>query len=207
MTTPHVFTFPVRRPGFITAAVFSGDSDRLDLELQYIDADGTTRAFVLPCTRNPDDPGDPGAICLPSNKTITNLHETAIIASLRMATMISGAIPGSAEWMTAFVEALDKPNLQTAIGNVKVVSLEQTTDVLLQVSVQKTSGGPIRVIDTDYGELGTYSFMPSTQLRCVAGAIEAQYPSYVHDPMNGSVLTESQKANILAYVSSLEPWI
>jgi len=207
MTTPAVHEFPVRRPGFISLAQFTGNDDRLDLELQFTDETGTGRTKALACTRNPADPGDPGVICLPNSKTISDLNETALIAHIRMATLISGTIPGSQEWQDAFMTAIDKPNLQTAIGNVKIVSVQQMTDIVLQVSVQKTSGGPIRVLDTDYGELGQYTFAPITQLLVVAGAIEAQYPTYIHDPQNGSILTTSQKANIVAYVMALEPWI
>lgn len=210
MPAPVIHTFPVRRPGFISAAVFEGSDDALNLNLTYPRTDGMgDTSFILRCCRNPDnDPDLAGHICLPSSKDINYLSQDALIAHIRMAALIAGVVPGSQEWMDSYqADLLGSTNLQTAIGNVKVTAFEAVDADLCRISVQKTSGGPVRVIDTDYGELGVYTYAPETQLHIVGGAIEKQFPSYVHNPAGGTTLSSSQKSAIVDYVLSLEPWI
>jgi hypothetical protein len=49
-------------------------------------------------------------------------------------------------------------------------------------------------------------FVPDTQLLVVPGAIEKQFPTYVHDYPN-TILSEQQRADIVAYVLAIAPWI
>ena len=208
MPTPVVYSRPIKRPGFISGAQFTGDNDRLDLELQYTDSSGIPRTLVLPCCRNPDDAQDPGAICLPSSKGINDLKQDALISHLRMSTFITGFLPGSTEWIDAFMSESEASHIQTAIGTVRVLRFEPQDDQIVHVIVAKSGSLSIeRTLVTDYSELSNYSFAPGTQLLCVAGAIEKQFPSYVHFPSSGQVLSTNQKSDIVSYVQTLDQWI
>lgn len=202
MAIPVIYPYPIKRPGFIEQAVWIGPDDDLSLEVRYRDTSDNLQTVPLPCSSG----GQLGKICLPSSATINDISRDTLIAHLRMSTLISGSIPGSAEWTDAFVNQADTNNLQTAIGNVKVTAIDVVDQQLLDVTLQKTSGGPTVVVRTDYNELGTYAFAPSTQLYCVAGAIEKQFPTYVHDYPDAT-LSQAQKDAIADYVVALEQWI
>ena len=203
MPIPIIYPFPIKRPAFIEQAVWLGSDDDLSLELRYRDTSNQIQSIALSTT----NPTTQGKICLPNTADITWLTRDTLISHLRMATMISQAIPGAKEWTDAFILGQIVQNMQTAIGTVKVVSLEEIDQQLLDVTLQKaTGGGASVVIRTDYNELGTYSFAPITQLLCVAGAIEKQFSNYVHD-YPGTVLSAQQKSDIESYVLTLWQWI
>ena len=55
-------------------------------------------------------------------------------------------------------------------------------------------------------ELTNYSFVPSTQLRVIAGAVKAAFPNYVHDFPNDS-LSPAQRQDVIDYVTGLQIWV
>lgn len=205
MPTPVIHEFPVKRPGFITAASWLGGPQDMVLRLEYIGAGGQGGMVSL-ATKGEN----PGEICLPTSSDLATLGGATrardiLIAHARMACMIAGhAIPGSIEFDEAIASG-QLANLQTALGTVKVVAARAIDDVNCQLDFRKGTG-PIFTVDTSYAEVNRYSFDPSTQLLVVAGAVEKEFPTYVHDYPNVQ-LTEAQKDAIAAYVLTLEPWI
>lgn len=204
MPTPVNYGYPVKRPGLITQARFIGADDDLSLQITFTNDQGLPQAISLPCTAN----GVYGKICLPTTANITHIDRDAIIASVRMATMVGRAIPGSAEWTAALTsEQEGSMDLQLALGNGKVKELRILSDTQLEIDVvKKGTTSPVQTIQTYFQELGSYVFTPDTQMHCVAGAIEKQYPTYVHDYPT-QVLTAQQKADIEAYVVTLALWV
>lgn len=206
MPIPVVHPFPVRRPNFIVSATWVGTDEDLTLEVGYFDQGGIPRSVVFE-TRNVSE-GRTGEICLPTSNDVADLGPNArdiLVAHLRMACMVAGlAVPGSKEFTDALLQA-DSNNLQTAVGTVKVTAVAPVDDQCVDIEFQK-SPGPKRTYRIDHGELNQYVFVPQTQLRVVGGAVEKQYPNAVHD-YPGTVLTETEKANIASYVLTLAPWI
>lgn len=203
MPVPAQYGYPVQRPGVITAAQWTGGDSNLQLQLTYVNEFGNLQVFSLKTT-NTSGVGD---ICLPTGKTIQDIDRDAIVASVRMMTFISGMIPGSKEWLDAMTTGQDTMNFQLAIGNAKVKEVRIVSDVQVDLDMVKAgTSSPIQTVVTDFNELGTYTFAPDTQLRCAAGAIEKQYPTYVHDYPT-TVLTQQQRDDIVAYVTQLKLWV
>lgn len=209
MAIPFNYGYPVLRPGVVVDASFQGSDANLNLNIVYYNEFGATEAFVMPCCSVAHGMG---LICLPSSATIQDVNRDAIVASVRMATLISSMIPGSSEWNDAITtdggllnETMD---FQMSIGNVKVKTLRVVTDSHVELDmVKKGTTSPVQTIVTDYDELGRYTFAPDAQLHCVAGAIEKQFPTYVHDPANNVLLTQARKDEIVAYVKTLVLWV
>jgi hypothetical protein len=207
MPAPVVYDYPVRRPGFISSATWNGtfSDSSMSLNLHYTDATGTPTQLSLFTL------GETNAVlCLPNSKTIADISDDLIIAHVRMMGMITGVTPGSTEWSEAVIGSgvLDAKNFQTPVGDVKVTEVTLVSDVVIDIEVQKVSGGAKRTVRTSFSELSTYSFAPSTQLLVVAGSVRKQFPSgYFHDPANSVRLTQAKMDDIAAYVASLQPWI
>lgn len=207
MPTPMVLEYPIKRPGFITNAYWLGlpTDPEISLVLEYVDAQGNANQTVLYTT-----PVAIASLCLPHTlKTVADLSDDVYIAHVRMAGMVSGAIPGSEEYNNAIKGdgLLGARYFQTPIGDVKVTDIQMIYPSNVQMTFQKTGGGPTHVVVTDVADLSTYSFTPSTQLITVAGAIKKQYPTYIHDAATGKFLTQTQMDTIAAYVMGIEPWI
>lgn len=203
MATPINYGFPARRPGIITAANFLGPDDDLALQVEYTNPLGIP-AIISFSTRNA---GAVGEICLPTTATINDLTRDAIIASVRMALFLGSHKPWTAEALSAFVNQEQGQNFQLAIGKCTIVATRfGANDSDLQFDIRKSSGGAVRTISTTIDEIARYTMAPSTQLRVIAGAIEAQFTSYVHDHPNVA-LTSQQKADIASYVLTLAPWV
>jgi hypothetical protein len=203
MPVPAQYGYPVKRPGLIVAAQWTGPDSNLKLQVTYVNEFGNLQVFLLSTT----NAGAVGDICLPTGKTIQDINRDAIIASVRMATFISKHIPGSKEWLDAMTTGQDTMNFQMAIGNVKIKEARIISDVQVELDMVKAgTSTPVQTVVTDFGELGTYTFAPDTQVRCAAGAIEKEYPSYIHDYPT-QVLTQAQKDDIIAYVLTLPLWV
>lgn len=203
MPMPVQYGYPVKRPGIISDASWQGPDSNLSLQLTYTNEFGNLQAFLL-LAGNASRTGD---LCLPNGKTIQDINRDALIASIRMATFIGSVIPGSKEWLDAMTTGQDTMNFQTALGNVKIKEIRIISDVQVELDMVKAgTSTPIQTIVTDFSEIGTYSFAPDTQLRCAAGAIEKQFASYVHD-YPGTVLSQSQKDDVAAYVKTLALWV
>lgn len=206
MATPTIYTYPVKRPGFIQTAVWSGDDAHLILTITYTDVGNVARSMQFE-TRNVGD-ATPGVICLPTSTDLNNLGPRArdtLVAHTRMACMVAGlAVPGSKEFSDAFTATLESINLQTALGTVKVTNVDIIDDQNVTLTF-KCGTGPDYNVEVDHTELNNYVFAPETQLFIIPGAVKKQY-SYVHNYPT-TVLTQTQKDNIAAYVLALEPWI
>lgn len=207
MSGPVIHPFPVKRPGFIKSADWLGDDAHLTLRVTYEDIGGILRSLQFR-TRNLGD-GEKGDVCLPASTDLVNLGVRArdvLIAHTRMACMIAGlAVPGSQEFTNAFTAQEGSINLQTSLGTVKVTAVEIVDDQNVKLTFKQGSGPAYDVV-CDHGELNRYSFAPDTQLLVLPGAVKKQFPSYVHE-WGGSLLNDAKKAEILAYVLTLEPWI
>lgn len=208
MGSPLIHSFPVKRPGFITQAQWIGDDDDLSLQLSYTDVGGVGKAMSLD-TQNAERKGE---ICLPTSNDVADLAaddgriRDILAAHVRMSVLCKGhAVPGSVEFSDAVLDHQESNHLQTALGTVKVKTVTILDDQCVHIEFQKGSG-PKRTYLFDHQELSNYTFVPVTQLLVVAGAIEKQFSSYVHDHPN-DVLTAQQKQNIVDYVLTLEPWI
>lgn len=205
MTTPTIYTYPVKRPGFITSASWAGNpgDPHPELDIFYTSAGGTTASVPLLTRDHPD-----GFMCLPTTANINDLSEDLLVAHIRMAGMISGTIPGSDEYADALVatDLVNSKFFQTPIGDVKVISITSVSDSYLAVEFQKGSATS-RTLQVPIADLASYTFAPSTQLLCIAGAVKKQYPTYVQDPATNKYLTQTQMNNIANYIMTLEPWI
>lgn len=206
MPTPIVLEYPIKRPGFITNAFWQGlpTDPEISLIIEYVNNLGIPSQTVLYTTPAPN-----ASLCLPNGKTVADLSDDVYIAHVRMAGMISGTIPGSEEYNNAIKGdgLLGARYFQTPIGDVKVTDIQMIYPSNVQLTFQKTGGGPTHIVITDVGDLSTYSFAPSTQLITIAGAIKKQYPTYIHDAATSKFLTQTQMDTIAAYVMGLEPWI
>jgi len=151
---------------------------------------------------------NPGELCLPASNDVNTLgprKRDILVAHTRMACMISGlAVPGSKEFLDAFI-GQDQNNLQTAIGTVKVTQVVNVDDQCVEMTF-RCGSGPTLAFEVDHGELNKYVFVPATQLLVVPGAVEKQFPTYVHNHPT-QVLSQQQKDDIAAYCLTLEPWI
>lgn len=206
MPTHLVLGYPIKRPGFIESADWVGTpgQDDLTLQLTYTDAQGVGLTVSMYTVNAPN-----ATLCLPSSKTVADLPEDIFTAHIRMAGMISGAIPGSMEFETAIKSdgAGNARNFQMPIGDVKVTAVASIDPLNLRFTFQKASGGATRDIDMDVRDIASYAFAPSTQLLVVAGAIKKQYPTYIQDHANGKDLSQTQMDTVAAYVLGLDPWI
>jgi hypothetical protein len=206
MTTPVVFLYPVKRPGFITGVTWNGQPTdaQISLSIEYIDAQGLASQSVLYTT-----PNSIATLCLPSSKGIVDVDDDTLIAHQRMAGMISGTIPGSSEYDDAITgsSVLNARNFQTPIGDAKITDVTPLDERNIQVTWQKSSGGATKVVIADIQDLAKYAFAPSTQLRVIAGAIKKQYPTYIHDAATNKHLTQTQMDTIAAYVMGLDVWL
>lgn len=205
MAIPKIYTYPVKRPGFFTSVSWSGNpgDPHPSLDIFYIGGDGNSASVSMLTRDHPD-----GFMCLPTTATINDLTEDLLTAHIRMAGMISGTIPGSKEYSDALIltnQANDR-YFQMPIGDVKVISVVSLSDQILAVEFQKGSAAS-RTIDIPILDLATYSFAPSTQLLCIAGAVRKQYPTYIQDPATNKYLTQTQMDNIANYVMTIEPWV
>lgn len=207
-TIPRVHAWPVKRPGFITGVFWNGDDDDLSMIVQYTNQSGGNASISLE-TKNADRKGE---FCLPTSSDVADLADTPerirdiLAAHVRMAVMIKGhAVPGSTEFEDAILDHIGSNHLQTALGTVKVKSVTIIDDQCLDIEFQKGSGTK-RTYRFDHQELMNYVYVPQTQLLVVAGAIEKEFSSYVHDHPN-DVLTQVQRDDIDEYLLGLEPWV
>lgn len=206
MTIPVVHNFPVKRPGFIVSCDWLNSDPQLALKITYYDDTGTLRQMQF-ATRHIAD-GTKGEICLPSSSDLIDLGprvDDTLTAHTRMACLISrSGIPGSDEFQTAILQGVSA-NLNTALGVVKVTAVAAVDDQTVAITYRQGTG-PTRTVNMDYTDLNDYSFAPETQLFIIPGSVKKQFSTYVHD-YPGTVLTQAQKDNVVAYVLGLQPWI
>ena len=203
---PTVHTHPVKRPTYPEQASWLGEDDDLALQCSYRDIAGTLKTISFQ-TRNSDE-GTPGEICIPNSSDVADLGPNVrdiLVAHLRMAVLIQGrAIPGSKEFSESLINQLLANNLQTAVGDVKITDHSIVDDQCVDVEFRQGNGTK-RVYTINYNELATYTFVPSTQLLIIPGAIRKKFgTSYVHDYPNDA-LTSTQKQNIIDYLISNDP--
>lgn len=200
---PTIHTFPVKRPGFIEQAAWIGTDEDMSLQVSHQNALGLLETVSFQTQGE-----NVGEICLPNSTDLNSLGPRArdiLAAHLRMSVMIAGkATPGSREFNDVFVQS-GTNNFQTALGLTKVNTTRMVSDAEVDID-WKTGNGPIYTTRLGHGEIALYTFIPQTQLFIVPGSVKAQFPNYVHN-WPSTVLTQTQKDNIINYVLGLEPWV
>lgn len=209
MPNPVVHDFPVRRPGFIQTADWVGPDQQLQLKITFYDENGMLHAIVFNTRNLPDNVK--GDVVLPSGLLGNDLHnlgtryEDILTAHTRMSCLVArSGIPGSDEFMEALLNG-PTANIQTSLGVVKVTDVNPVDDQTVKITF-KCGTGPTLDVNMDYADLNNYLFAPITQLFVVPGAIKKQFPTYVHDYPT-TILSQSRRDEISAYVMTLEPWI
>jgi len=206
MANPTVYSYPVPRPDFAISATWSGGDEDLSLDIGYKDVNGITRSHSF--TTNGEEKG---TICLPTSTDVADLGPDGTDAQgpvrdilaghLRMCCFLGGtAVPGSQEFSSAWTTGQETNHLQTAIGTVKISADPiVVSDVCIHIEFRKGTGTK-RIYEFSHIELNTYTFEPETQVQCLAGYIEKQFPSYVHDydpdTQTGTTLSQAEKDDI-----------
>lgn len=204
MPVPANFGHPIKRPNFLLAADFIGGDEDLALEVQFPNALGQITSLSLQLNGE-----NLGEMCLPSSlQVIGTLSDAALKAHLRMATMISGTVPPSQEWKDALIQHEASNKFQTAIGNVQMDEVVVVDEVCADFIFKKSGTSQLKTVRTTYDELTKYDLNPETQLRIIAGAIEKQFPQYVHDHP-ATVLSASKRQDIIDFLlgPDFQPWI
>jgi hypothetical protein len=217
MPAPRVYPFPIKRPGgFLLGARFAGPDETLTLEVDYPDGLGNLQTVSFRCTAL--GPNDPQEVCIPNAAwDVTKIHRDALVASIRMASIVSGTIAGSQEWLDALQKVTD-PLLgtpgdrwfQLACGQVKVKSVSYPDDSCIAVEFQRGTTADVVTHDIGLTEINavSYVYAPSTQLLVIPGAIEKGAPanSWEHD-YPSDPLTTAERDAIVTYVLGLKPWV
>lgn len=202
------FKGPSQRPGAIQSALFVGTDDDLNLEVKIFDGTGLIQKTVTFPTTNATRKG---WICVPNSFTVQDLDDETCVAHLRMAGLIADVPIGSTEWNAAILEG-SAQNLQTAIGVVKVFAVRVLDQLNVEIDLRKNgTSSPTKTLagtKDQFPVRAQYSVEPETQARCIAGAIEKQFSTYVHNHPS-QVLSTSQKTDIETYVATQMPplWI
>lgn len=209
--TPTIFQFPVvRAAGFVQNARFEGEDERLLFFADFPDIAGQLQSIGFRLYGAGDDAQE---MCIPTAAyDVAKLSRDTLVAHLRMASMISGAIPGSIEWEDALkVEGPGETRyFQTAVGQVKVSDFAHPDDASIDIEFQRGSTTNKVTHNVSINEVAqqSYVYAPQTQALVIAGSVLKQFPSgYKHDFPNGDILTAQERADIIAYVNALELWV
>lgn len=207
MPVPVQLGRPVRRPSgqMVTQARWVGPDDDLSLEVSYLDKLGVADTISF-STANANE-NRTGQVCLPSSASALDIERDTVAAHLRMGSFLANALIGSFEWDNMWLEQNGARDIQLACGTCVVVAIRFISDVLVEIDIKAKAGNsPVQTFLIGVDELTTYSFVPSTQLRVIPGSVKSQFQNYIHD-YPGNSLTESQKQEIVDYVSGLEIWV
>jgi hypothetical protein len=212
MLVPAVFQHPIKRPtGFLFNARFEGNDDRLMFFVDYPTASGSPATIGF---RLFDDPApDYQEMCIPTaNQNIQHIADDALIAHMRMASIISDTTPTSQEWRDAMQIAGvgQSKYFQTAVGEMRMSDSQVSGDTAVSIEFQRGTSSNKKTVLVGYSEMSKegYSFSPSTQLLIVPGAVLKQFPNnYKHDYPGSDILTANERADIIAYVNSLQVWV
>lgn len=201
MPTMIDYGFPERRPNSILNLQWIGPDDDLALQGEYYDNAGQLRVIQWGTKING------GELCLPSSATVLDLSRDTAIAHVRMAMFLGNYRAWTIEAQNALITQSDAKYFQTPVGECRVVATRHGAQPgEVEFDLRKGTSGPILVVQTSVDELTRYALTPSSQLRIVCGSVKKQFSNYIHD-YPGTVLTQSQKDDIVSYVASLAPWI
>lgn len=194
------YDHPSKRPGIIDSVAFQGEDDDLSMFVEWSEDDHSGAiTFQL---QNIGE-GQCGTICLPANSSLDEASEDSILASIRMHAFLSGCIAGSDEFLAMFAVG-GGDDIKSAVGNLRIESVVMIDGLTFHINIKR--GVDALAILTDHRAVSHYSYAPSTQLLVVAGAVRAEFPSYVHDyPTH--VLTQGERDDIEEYVLGLELWV
>ncbi len=207
MAVPIQLDRPVKRPPgqMILGSQWIGSDDDLSLEVSYLDHLGVPDTIAFSTANNTE--GRIGAVCMPSSSVAGDIERDTVAAHLRMGSFLAGALIGSFEWDNMWLEQNGARDVQLACGTAVVVALRFVSDTSVEVDLKVKGGNsPVHTFLLGVDELATYSFVPSTQLRVIPGAVKAQFPNYVHE-FPGTVLNASQRQDIVDYVNNLQIWV
>jgi hypothetical protein len=194
------YDHPSKRPGIIDTVTFHGDDDDLSMVVEW--SEGHDSGAVTFQLQNLDE-GQCGTICLPANSSLDDASKDSIEASIRMHAFLSGSIAGSDEFLAMFAVGGGN-DIKSAVGNLRIDSVVMVDGLTFNINIKR--GVDTLAILTDHRAVSHYSYAPSTQLLVIAGAVRAEFPSYVHDyPTH--VLTQGERGDIEAYVLGLELWV
>ncbi len=203
MTAPRVYSHPIKRPaGCAFNARFEGGDDRLMFCVDYVRQTGcvSTAAFRL----FDDGEGARQQMCIADSvHDIEDLDRDALVAHIRMTSVISKTIPGSSEWTTAMAAQ------HTAVGTVNIGSPVPLDDASVSIEFQRgaTANKVTHTIGITELMAESYSYDPGTQLLVIPGSVEKEYPTYHHDVVEAVFLTSQQRQDIVNYVEGLTLWI
>lgn len=206
MPVPIQLNRPVRRPPgqMILSAKWVGPDDDLSFEVSYLDRLGVpdTISFI---TANSNE-NRAGQICMPSSSA-ADIERDTLVAHLRMGSFLANSLIGSFEWDNMWLEQNGARDIQLACGNSVVVALRLVSDTTVEVDIKAKAGNsPVHTFLIGVDELTNYMFVPSTQLRVIPGSVKVQFSNYVHDYPN-TILSQSQKDDIVNYVSLMDIWV
>lgn len=198
------FEKPAQRTNLITNVSWQGDDDDLALEVTFDNGEGGTSVVSFSTTNASNGVGQ---ICLENTIPVTDLTDNVILASLRMGSLISGNPPGSKEWVDAM--GVDQTTKDFQMGlktNVYIKAHRIISENVIELDIKRRNDAAQKTVTLGFDDLSSYSVAPDTQIYCIVGAIEKEFPSYVHDHPT-TVLTQTQKDDIVTYVSGLTLWV
>jgi hypothetical protein len=212
MAPPMIYKHPIKRPtGYLSNARFEGNDNNLRFYVDYPDIAGNPQSISF---RLFNDGEDYQEMCIPSAAyDVAKLTRDALVAHLRMASMIAGVIPTSAEWEAALtVEGTGQAKyFQTGIGQTRVNSFGRPNDKEIDIEFQRgtTTNRVTHRVSINEVTQDAYTYSPSTQLLIIPGSVLKAFPSgsHRHDFPGGDILTAQERADIVAYVNALQPWV
>ena len=206
MPVPVQLAKPVKRtPGdVIISAQWIGEDDDLELEITYNNCAGVheTMSFVTANTTE----SRIGEVCVPATYGIQEQYDQDAIANIALGSFISGAVPPSFEWEQMFVEQTGSKDFQMATGTVAIDAYRLQSESVIEIDLKIKGSQEIKTIYPSIDELVIYQFSPSTHLKCVAGAIKKEFPTYSHEYPN-DIMSGSKRQDVIDYVQSLSCWL
>jgi len=211
MTAPAIYGHPIKRPvGFLFNARFEGEDEALYFIADFPNIVGAPQQISF---RLFNDGNSYQQMCIPTAAyDIEKIDDDALIASLRMASIISCTAPTSQEWKDAMTVEGDGNTkfFQTAVGQTRMSDSALNGDALIDVTFQRGTTTNRKTVSIGYREISQeeYVYSPQTQLQIIAGSVLKQFPSgYKHDYPNGDILTAQERQDIIDYVNALTPWV
>lgn len=198
---------PVRRVGFVTEVEFQGTDDELEMQVTYQTLTGVN-GHTFRCTDQGGGQHKEAFLTNTEKNDIDKIDRDALVAHLRLCTLLSRTQVGTREWEDAVKAVTDNQAkwLQTAVGQTRVQNqdLSFVDDTCVNIVFQKGSSSNKVTHLVSYGELhfNGYTPNPETDILMVPGALEKEF-GYVHEPPSNP-LTLAEKDDICDFL--LNEW-
>ena len=134
--------------------------------------------------------------------------QEALVAHLRMATLIDRHLPLSSEWNTNILAGATV--FETAVGQVKVNTAAICESACIDVEFEENSSGTKRSVVFETKELREYFYQPHLQAHIIGAALRKEYGSSTHvHNYPSDVLSDTEKSDIVSYLTggSFEIWV